>query len=110
MCSYHKQLANVQCYTWLSHQLTAAMAKQNVCNGAGGGLINGITMTLAANNSSGKDSGQSGSPMIDRNFSAPLKWTLLLFRDYLRHLGMATMAAIVAILACSLKGRPTMHN
>lgn len=30
--------------------------------------------------------------------------TLLLFKDYLQHLGMVALATIVAMLACTLKG------
>ena len=83
------------------------MAKHNACFGADGGLINGVAMTgLSAKSSTFS---KQGSPMIEHNFGAALNGTLKLFRDYLRHLGMVTMAAVVAILACSLKGIITMQ-
>lgn len=66
-----------------------------------GGLFNGVAMTVPAK--SGNISQQSSS-VIDCDFGAILKVTLKLFRDYMRHLGMVSMAALVAVLACSLKG------
>ena len=80
------------------------MAKQDACNGVGGGLTNGVIMTLPAKSSN--CSTEQNSSVIECNFGAALKETLKLFQVYLRHLGMVAMAAIVAILACSLKGIP----
>ena len=77
------------------------MAKQDAYFGADDGFINGVAMTLPVRSS---DFSEHRSSVIKCNFSAALKGTLKLFRDYLRHLGMVTTAAIVAILACSLKG------
>ena len=85
----------------LPHQCRA-MAKQDaICFEADGGLVNGVAMTLPAKSS---DFSEQRSSVIKCNFSDTLKRTLKLFRDYLRHLGMVTMAAVVATLACSLKG------
>ena len=66
-----------------------------------GGLFNGVAMTVPVK--SGNISQQSSS-VIECNFSVVLKTTIKLFRDYMRHLGMVTMAALVTVLACSLKG------
>ena len=64
-----------------------------------GGLVSGVAMTLPA-----KGFSKQILPVIECNLSGALNGTLKLFRDYLRHLGMVAMAAVVAILACSLKG------
>lgn len=78
------------------------MARQlegpDACNG---GMFNGVTMTLPAKSS---NSPEQRSSVIEFDFINALKGTFKLFRDYLRHLGMVTMAAVVAILACSMKG------
>ena len=74
------------------------MAKQNGSSGAHDGLRNrkmeaGSPATSSTSSTSGCTSGSAG-----------LKWTLKLFQDYLRHLGMVTVVVVVALLACSLKG------
>ena len=67
-----------------------------------GGLFNGVAMTVPVK--SGNTISQQSSSVIECNFSVVLKATIKLFRDYMRHLGMVTMAALVTVLACSLKG------
>ena len=55
--------------------------------------------------SDGKSSRKFSSFVSSVHFVWMIQSTLVLVRDYLRHLGMVAMAVIVAILACSLKGQ-----
>lgn len=79
------------------------MVKKNGSGGAGDGpsmdglrnrkVVAGSLAMSSTSSANGCTSGSSG-----------LKLTLKLFQDYLRHLGMVTVAVVVALLACSLKG------
>ena len=67
---------------------------------------NGITQAKIMKKHNGGDCSESklSSFTLAHSFAGVLYSTLILFKDYLRHLGMVAMAAVVAILACSLKG------
>lgn len=98
---YSKIFILISLYGLISSYFTTielAMAGQVNNNG---GLFNGVAMIVPSK--SGNIS-QQRSSMIEYNFTIVLKATIKLFRDYMRHLGMVIIAALVTVLACSLKG------
>ena len=84
--------------TSLSHQQATESVKVRVGNG------NFVRHTNLKPDVDGKDSQQKSSSTAPVDFVRVIQSILLLFKDYLRQLGMVTMAMVVAILACSLKG------